>query len=138
MSADRLDNDKFDEILERVLKSYSEPVPADFTELMLSRIKKTQERKILAYVVLQEKLALAGCIALAAVTIVSMVLFQDAVTAVLRNIAVSLTEQGQAFIDRIPQVIGTVRSDWQLYTVFAGIFIFTVYGLADLLTANGE
>jgi hypothetical protein len=138
MSADKLDNGKLDEILERALKSYSEPVPADFSEHVLSRIKEAQEQRILAHVVLQQRLALTGCIALVAAAIVSAVFFHDAVTVVFRSIAVSLIEQGQSFIDGVPQAVGTVKSDWQFYMVLAGVFGFAVYALADLLMANGE
>ncbi len=138
MSADRLDNDKFDEILERALKSHSEPVPADFTERMLSRIKKDQQQRVLARVILQERLALTGCIVLGAAVIVSAVLFPDTIIAVFKSIAVSLIEQGQNFVGRVPRTIGTVRSDWQFYMVFVGVFGFAVYALADLLLPNGE
>jgi hypothetical protein len=105
---------------------------------MLSRINEVEQRRILACLVLQQRLALTGCIALVAAAIVSAVLFHDAVTAVFRSIAVSLIEHGQSFIDGVPQAVGTVKSDWQFYMVLAGVFGFAVYALADLLMANGE
>ncbi len=48
------------EMLGRTLRSFSPGVPADFTETMLRRIGQAEEQKILARVVLQERLALAG------------------------------------------------------------------------------
>ena len=138
MSADRLDKDKFDKMLERALQSHSEPLPADFTERMLSRIKETQQQKILARVVLQERLALAGCIILGAATIISALLFSDTLTTSLSNIATGLIEQKQALYDDAPYAIATFIKEWPIYIVFAGVFAFVVYSLVDLLAANGE
>jgi len=138
MSANRLDNDKFDEILEQALQLHSEPVPADFIERMLSRIKEAQEQRILASVILQERLALTGSIVLGAAVIVSAAFFSDTIIAVFKSIAVSLIEQGQNFVGGVPRTIGTVRNDWQFYMVFAGVFGFAIYSLFDLLAANGE
>jgi len=137
MSTDRLDNDKFDGILQRALKSHSEPVPAYFTDRTVSRIKEAQQRKILARVVLQESLALAGCIILGAAAIISTVLFSDAVITSLRNIPLFLTEQKQALLDTAPEAIGIFRNEWRLYLVFTGVFAFAVYSLLDLSASNG-
>ncbi len=137
MLADRLNtNDKFDKMLGRALRSSSEPVPADFTETMLRRIRKAEEQKILARVVLQERLALAGCILFGAAAIVAVAAFPDTITAVFQSIAGSFTERGSALVDKIPQTIETVRSQWQLYTVLAAMAGFAVYSLVDLLLGD--
>jgi len=138
MSENKLGFGKFDETLERALKSHLEPVPADFTERMLSRIKEVEQRRILARLILQQRLALAGCITLLIAAIVSAVVFPDAVTAVFKSIPASLVEQEQILIYGVSQAIKAVRSNWQFYTIFAGVFGFIVYALADLLMANGE
>jgi len=137
MLADRLNTDnKFDKMLGRTLRSFSEPVPADFTETMLRRIKQAEEQKILARVVLQERLALAGCIVFGAAAIVAVAAFPDAIAAVFQSIAGSFTERGGALVDRIPQTIEAVRGQWQLYTVLAAMAGFAVYSLVDLLAGD--
>ena len=137
MLADRLNtNDKFDKMLGRALRSSSPGVPADFTETMLRRIRQAEEQKILARVVLQERLALAGCIVFGAAAIVAVAAFPGAIAAVFQNIAGSFTERGGALVDRIPQTIETVRGQWQLYTVLAAMAGFAVYSLVDLLAGD--
>ncbi len=134
MLADRLNkDDKFDEMLGRALRSSSPGVPADFTERMLRRISQAEEQKILARVVLQERLALAGCILFGAAAIIAVVAFPGTIAGVFQNVAGSFTQRGGALVDRIPQTIETVRDQWQLYTVLAAMAGVAVYSLIDLL-----
>ena len=100
---------------------------------MIRRIRQAEEQKILAHVVLQERLALAGCIVFGAAAIVAVVAFPGAIAAVFQNAAGSFTARGGALVDRIPQTIETVRGQWQLYTVLAAMAGFAVYSLVDLL-----
>jgi len=118
------------------LRLSSEPVPADFSERMLRRIRQAEEQKILARVILQERLALAGCIVFAAAAIVAVVAFPGAIAAVFQSVAGSFTERGGVLIDRIPQTIETIRGQWQFYTVIAAMAGFAVYSLVDLLVGD--
>jgi len=137
MLADRLNkDDKFDEMLGRTLRSSSQAVPADFTQRMLSQIRQAEEKKILARVVLQERLALAGCFALGAAAIIAMAVFPDTITAVFRYIVAIFTAASTALVSRIPRSINTVRDQWQLYTVLAALAGFAVYSLLDLLAGD--
>ncbi len=137
MLADRLNkDDKFDEMLGRALRSSSEQVPADFSERMLRRIRQAEEQKILARVVLQERLALAGCILFGAAAIIAVVAFPGAIAPVFQSAAGSFTARGGALVDRIPQTIETVRSQWQLYTVLAAMAGFAIYSLIDLFRGD--
>ena len=137
MLADRLNKDnKFDEMLGRTLRSSSQAVPADFTQRMLSQIRQAEEKKILARVVLQERLALAGCFALGAAAIIAMAVFPDTITAVFRYIVAIFTAASTALVNRIPRSINTVRDQWQLYTVLAAMAGFAVYSLLDLLAGD--
>jgi len=121
--------DKFDEMLGRALRRSPEPVPADFTNRILRQIEKAEQQRILAQVVLQERLALAGCIALGIIAIV--------VAAVFPGIATSFTKQMGSLSDKIPQAIEAVSNEWQLYyMVFAGVFGFAVYTLLDSLVGD--
>jgi hypothetical protein len=124
-----IDKEKqFDEMLGRALRQHSEPVPADFTERMLRQIREAEEQRILARVVLQERLSLAGCIVLGIMAVVVVMFFP--------GIAVSLTEQARGFIGKVTRGIEVVRDDWQFYTVFVGMFGFAVYSLVDLLVGE--
>ncbi|MHC4174988.1 MAG: hypothetical protein ACYTBX_03675 [Planctomycetota bacterium] len=136
MLKNRPNEDKFDQMLERALQKHSEPVPADFTERMLRRIEEAEEQQVLARVVLQERLALAGCIVLGAAAIVAVVAFPGAVAAVLGSIAGSFTEQSGALIGKIPQTIEAVRGEWQFYAVPGVVLVFAVYSLVDLLLGD--
>jgi hypothetical protein len=137
MLADRLNkDDKFDEMLGRTLRSSSQAVPADFTQRMLSQIRQAEEKKILARVVLQERLALAGCFALGAAAIIAMAVFPDTITAVFRYIVAIFTAASTALVSRIPRSINTVRDQWQLFTVLAALAGFAVYSLLDLLAGD--
>ena len=137
MVADRLNkDDKFDEMLGQTLRRSSQAVPADFTRRMLSQIRKAEEQKILARVVLQERLALAGCFALGVAAIIAIAAFPDTIIAVFNSIMGSFTERGGELVNRIPQSIETVRDQWQLYTVLAAMAGFAVYSLVDLLAGG--
>ena len=126
MSVDK--EKQFDEMLERALRGHLEAVPADFTERMLRQIRETEEQRILARVVLQERLSLVGCIVLGIIVLVVAMVFPD--------IAASLTKQLMGSISKIDQGIEAFRYNWQLYTVFAGVFGLVVYSLVDLLVGD--
>ena len=137
MLADRLNkDDKFDEMLGRTLRSSSQAVPADFTRRMLSQIRQAEEQKILARVVLQERLALAGCFALGAAAIIAMAVFPDTITTVFHSIVRSFTAKSSTLVSRIPQSINTVRDQWQLFTILTAMLGFAVYSLVDLLVGG--
>ncbi len=126
MAADK--EDKFDEMLGRTLREDSESVPVDFTERVLRQIRQAQEQRILARVVMQERLALAGCIALGIVAIAGAMVFP--------SIARGLTEQVVVFVNKISQAIEAVSCEWLFYAVFVGVFGFAVYALVDLLVGD--
>jgi len=137
MLADRINkDDKFDEMLGRTLRSSSQAVPADFTQRMLKQIRQAEEQKILARVVLQERLALAGCFALGAAAIIAMAVFSDTITAVFHSIVGSYTTQSTTIVSRILGSINTVRDQWQLCIFLASMAGFAVYSLVDLLVGD--
>jgi len=142
MMTDKLNEDKFGEMLGRALQSHSEPVPADFTERMLRQVREAEEQRILARVVWQERLALAGCIVLGVIAIVAVAVFPDRIAEVLRSIAGGFTEQGKALVDKmtptvdIEAVSGEVSGKWQFYTVLALVFGFAIYSLVDMLVGD--
>jgi hypothetical protein len=126
----------FDEMLGRALRASSEPVPADFTSKTLRQIRQAEERKILARVILQERLALAGCIALVAAAILAPMLLTDTLTEVLQSAAAGLTNQGRFFVDKIPQTLQALLARWQICAAIAAVMGFAGYGLAGLLVGD--
>ena len=128
MSADKSNKEKFDEMLEQALQKHAEPVPADFAERVLRQVKEAEERRILARVVLQEKLALAGCILLGIGAIAAAMVFF--------TLDGRLIEQIRGLINRAPQTLQAVGYQWQLYAVFLGVLGLAVYSLVDLLIGD--
>jgi len=120
--------DKFDVMLSGALQEHSEPVPTDFTDRISRQIREAEERKILARIVMEERLALTGCIAVGIMAIITVVVFP--------GIAVGFRELVETSVYKATQAIETVRYGWHLYVVFAGVFGFAVYSLMDLLVGD--
>jgi hypothetical protein len=129
-------NNKFDEMLGRTLQSSSEPVPADFTARMLNRIRRAEEQKILARVILQERLALAGSIMLGVAAVVAAAAFPDVIASIFNSIADSFSQRGTLLVDKFPQTLEALQGQWQLYTILAVVCGFGVYSLLNLLVSD--
>jgi hypothetical protein len=136
--AGKLNEDKFDEMLGESLRRHSEPVPADFTERMLRQIEEAEQQRILARVVLQERLSLAGCIVFGVLAAVGVAVFPGRIAGVLRGIAAGFAERGGAYIDGIGRSISieNVRSEWQLYIILAMVLGFAAYCVVDMLVGD--
>ena len=136
--AGKLNEDKFDEMLGQSLRRHSEPVPADFTERMLRQIEEAEQRQILARVVLQERLSLAGCIVFGVLAAVGVMVFPGRIVGILRSIAAGFTERGGAVVDGIGRTISmeTIRSEWQLYIILALVLGFALYCVVDMLVGD--
>jgi hypothetical protein len=128
MSTDKLNEEKFDEMLRRTLRASSQPSPVDFTDRVLKQLRAVEEQKILARVVWQERLALAGCIAVAIAGIAAAVIFAA--------IDGGFTPTVQLLIYQTGLAIKTFSSQWQLYAFCAGVFVLTGYSLIDLLVSE--
>jgi len=126
----------FDRILVRALKQHSETIPGDFTTNVQMRIRKAQEQRILARVIWQERLTLAGSIALAGAVIFVGVAFRESLTKTHRNIVDSFTMDSQAAVGKMLQIVDTISGDWQQYAILAVISMFALYSLADFLTGH--
>lgn len=136
MSADKLTEERFDDMLTQALRKHSEPVPADFTERMVRQIRQAEEQRILARVVWQQRLALAACIVLGVGALVGILVFPSAIADVFRSVGGSLSGQWSALTDKIPQTKEAVTSQWRFYTVLAAALAFMLYGLLDLLVGD--
>ena len=136
--AGKLNDDKFDEMLGQSLRRHSEPVPADFTRRMLRQIEDAEQRQILARVVWQESLSLAGCIVFGILAAVGVMVFPGRIAGILRGIAANFAERGGAYIEGVAQSIPieNIRSEWQLYIILALLLGFAVYCVADILMGD--
>ena len=123
-------------MLSQVLQRHSEPVPAGFAGMVLRRVKQAEEQRILALVVLQERLALAACIVLAGLTVVVAVLFPEITADAFRSITTALAGRGEALVDTIPQAVKALGGQWRLYTTLGAVFGFAIYSLAELLLGD--
>ena len=136
MTPDKLKEEKFDHMLSQALQRHGEPVPPAFTERMLRRVKQAEEQRILAHVVLQERLALAASIALASAIIIVAVAFPGTAVGGLRSLAAGLAGQGQALISRFPQATESFSGDWRFYAILVSVLGFAVYSLVDLFAGD--
>lgn len=136
--AGKLNEDKFDEMLGQSLRRHTEPVPADFTERMLKQIEEAEQRQILARVVWQERLSLAGCIVFGVLAAVGVMVFPGRIVGILRSIAAGFAERGGAVVDGIGRTISieAIRSEWQLYTILALVLGFALYCVVDMLVGD--
>ncbi len=75
--------------------------------------------------VMEERVALAGCVVSGIIVVV--------VAAVFPGIAANFTKQVDVFINKISQTIEAVSYGWRFYMAFAGLLGFAVYNLVDLL-----
>jgi len=137
MPTGRLDEDRFDRFLAGALQKHSEPVPAGFTERMLSTIQQTEHQRILAGIVFQQRLALAASIVLGACAVLAAVFFPAATTEVFRSITGSAMERAGMWFGKIPQTIEAIRNQWQYYAILTAVFGFAIYSLVELFAGNG-
>jgi len=128
MSANKSNKEKLDEMLRRALPRHTEPVPAHFTHKLLTQLRETEERRILARVILEERLSIAGCVAVATIAIVAALVFP--------SIAESFTNQIEAFVYKMSEAVEAVSRQWLFHTAFAGALAFAVYSLVDLLAGD--
>ena len=121
MRADKSqDADKFDRVLRNNLRKYREPVRADFTGKVLKQLTTLQEQKILARIVLEERLVLAGCISLFVIIVTAIIYFGRDILRVLDLLANDLKET-------LINTSTAYSPDWQLIlviTVTAGLVLY--------------
>ena len=136
MPANNRNKDKFDEMLGAAMRRHREAVPGDFTERMLEQVRELQARRVLAQVVLQERLALSASIVFGGLAILGAVFFPARIVAVLRSIGASLAGYGGGLAGKIPQAIDVVGVQWQFYTVLAVVLAFAVCCLMGLVFSD--
>ena len=119
------DENKFDAILSESLGSWQVDVPAGFIERTANRLADMQRQQILAKAVLQERLAIAGCVLLPMLAILVVWLF-PAVPSFFAGLV-------EIFTRGICQATGFLGHGWQLWAGTCLAVGVLVYSLVDIL-----
>ena len=136
MAANSKNEYMFDDMLGVSLRRHSEAVPADFTERMLKQVREAESRRVLAQVILQERLALAASIVLGGLAVCGAVFIPGKIAVVLRRIGGGAAGYWGGLAGRVPQAVEAVGGEWQFYAVLAVVAGFAVYCLIDLLVGD--
>lgn len=123
--------EKFDLMLGRALQKHTESVPPDFTDKVLSRITAVQEQKVLARVILQQRLALAASITVAAAVITLLLVFPETAAAFSTSI-----KDLRYFITT--QSVPALKSQWQLLSSIAVAAVAVLLSNYDLRLAGNH
>jgi ABC-type microcin C transport system permease subunit YejE len=127
MAADKSDR-QLDEILRQSLLKYPVAVPEDFTTKLSRKLREEQQRRLLAKVVLQERIALAGCILLVVVAAIFVVVFSG-----IAGIFIPM----MTWIDEVSRAIEALYYQPQYYMIFFVVVLgFAIYSLVDLLVGD--
>ena len=121
--------DRFDKILKTALRARSQHVPTDFADNVLKQVQALDEQKILAKVILQERLALAACITIPLAATAAIFAWPQILTTAwtgLQNLFYAIAKQ----IALMP------HQDWQFYVVLVAVAGFAAYSVFDLLFAD--
>ena len=125
------DNDKYNDRLGRTLKTalrnYKLPHRADFAEKMLVKLTEQQQQKILAKVILQERLALAALILIPIASVIMIFFFPE--------VLIGLSAWLGARCDVIWQDALKSTELWPLWTVTLLAIGAAVYTVIDMLSA---
>lgn len=113
--------DKFDGFLADALQKHTEPVRPGFTDNILKQVDVIEQQKLLAKIVMQERIALAGCVTLA-ISVISVLLFFG------NDFAVILTKALQA-----AQNTTIPSPNWEMILVVSIAIASVLYAFSDTL-----
>lgn len=123
MPADKSNyEDAFDKMLASSLKKHIEPDRQDFAERLLRQIELKSQKKILAQIVFEERLALAGCIILPLAAVITFLFFPR----------ITLTVSGwveNLFAISIQAVLNyvSVIQPWYVFIIISGIALYCTF-----------
>lgn len=116
--------DEFDKMLSESLKRHSEPVRPKFTANVISKLEQEQQQQLLAKIVMQERLAIASCVAVGMVLLSGIIfLWKDILTA--------LSNSWNGLEDTTNKALTYCSSDWNLTIIFVVTTVFILYALLD-------
>ena len=120
---------RFDKMLKTALRARSQHVPGDFADNVLKQIQTLDEQKILAKVVLQERLALAACITIPLAATAAIFTWPQILTT-------AWTGLQSLFYGIAKQFALMTNHDWQFCVVLVAVAGFAAYSVFDLLFAD--
>jgi hypothetical protein len=130
MSDDESKERRFDQMLTRALQQRTESAPAGFTDRTLEHIRHMEEQKVLARLVTQQRLALAGCIVFGAAAIVFALAFPI--------ITADMTERVRLWIYNITQNPNTLKLQLQLGIAIVVACGYGAYHLVNVLLSRNH
>ena len=129
MPADRSQNEKqFDRMLTDGLRRCEKTVSADFADKVLSSVQLRAQQKLLAKVILQERLALAGCI-MASIGAIAVIVFLQQITEMLSGLTARLSGS-------IAQAIISGQFEWQPMMILTIAAAVAACGISELFFAE--
>jgi hypothetical protein len=129
MPADKFQNEKqFDRMLTDGLRRCEKTVSADFADRVLSSVQLQAQQKLLAKVVLQERLALAGWI-ITSIGAIAVIVFLQQITETLSGLTARLSSS-------IGQAIISGQLEWQPLMIFAIAAVVAACGILELFFAE--
>ena len=121
---------QFDRMLTDGLRRCEKTVSADFADKVLSGVQMQTQQKLLAKVVLQERLALAGCIMTSIGAIAVILIFPQVIETLSERIMQLCSNIAQANIDTSGQF------EWQPLMIFAIVAAVAACGVFELFFAE--
>ena len=130
MSDKRLQfDDKFDGLLSKRLKQKKIYVRPDFSGDVMRKLQILEERRLLAKVVLQERLALAGCIVLAAAVLFLVIVFSSDLVGGMSTAFSSAREfSGYAGTG----LVESIKTQWELWVTSIAAIMLAGYGFYNV------
>ncbi len=113
--------DNLGALLAGALQKHTEPARPGFTDKILKQVDVLEQQKLLAKIIMQERLALAGCVTLA-ISFVSILFFFG------KDFARILTKALQT-----AQNTTLPSPDWELILVVSVTIVSVIYAFADSL-----
>ncbi|OQA03324.1 MAG: hypothetical protein BWY69_00532 [Planctomycetes bacterium ADurb.Bin401] len=122
-------NDKtFDQILQKGLKKYNEPINNHFAQELLARIEKIEQQKALRRVLIQEKASLAAFILLPIIIIAMMIVFASVIA-----------NAGNLITGLVPSIFVLLKlmiKQWQMIVYYSTAALICLYVLYQTLAAE--
>lgn len=116
--------DNFDGLLADALKKHTEPIRPGFTGNILKKVEKIEQQKLLAKIVMQERIALAGCVTLT-ISLLSVLIFFG------NDFAIILTKALQNIHNTsIPS------PNWEMILVVSLTIASVLYAFSDILNTK--
>jgi len=121
--------DGFDKMLKGALRAHTVPVRSDFADKVLKQVQALDEQKILAKVILQERLALAACITVPLAAMAVLLFFPQIPATTWAGLK-------SMFYGIAKQIALMSHYDWQFGAVLIAVIGFAAFSVLNLLFAD--